>query len=464
MIKKIQFISPWLLYAYVFLLPWQTRWIIERGKIRGDAWEYGSYSLYAIEIILFLVILLQVIAKIADKRRDRRGISGLDLAIAGLALIAGLSFFWSLNSGLALYGWGRIMEGVALVWLISRMKFSYRWLVRSFVAGATVQAIIGLGQFLSQTSWGTKWLGMAVHDAGQLGTFVIEAGGERLLRAYGGLPHPNMLGGLLVVALILLFGLYFDLYRRIYLWYATLSLKQQQKLWSTSKSNMLGFAAEIVFYLFCFIISGFGLIATFSRGAWLGLIIALFIMGGLIILKQDKKKLYVFLKLGIILALIAGISLSVYWEPITTRFKSEPRLEQISLESRGTYQDQAMELLKENWIVGVGVGNYTQAVREKITSRLDAWEYQPVHNIFLLIGVELSVFGLLIFCFLVFEIFRRFVKSFLGKKFLDRWSLTGFGIILALLVIGIFDHYIWTLYFGIMLWWFGLGFYRKATK
>ena len=296
MMSKIQRLSEWLLYIYLFLFPWQTRWIIRTGKFGSDSWEYGTYSLYCVEILLLLLIFLQIILRLNEKRRVNWGVSGIDLAMTGVVLISGLSFFWSLNPGLALYGLARVLEGAGLVWLMLRLRFSYRWLGRAFIAGATMQAIIGIVQFLGQTSWNSKWFGMALHEAGQLGTFVIETGTDRLMRAYGGLPHPNMLGGLLVVAIILLMGLYFDLYRRIYSWYVTLSLEEQRRPWAKCKSDVLGFTAEIVFYLFCFIVCTFGLIATFSRGAWLALIATLFVMGGLIILKHDKKKLFVFLK------------------------------------------------------------------------------------------------------------------------------------------------------------------------
>jgi len=54
--------SAVLTLLFVFLIPWQARWISSIGKINGREWEYGTQSLYATEILLG-VILVAVIAK-----------------------------------------------------------------------------------------------------------------------------------------------------------------------------------------------------------------------------------------------------------------------------------------------------------------------------------------------------------------------------------------------------------------
>ena len=42
----------------MFLLPWQTRLIWQQGEINGAPWEYGTYSIYATQILLWLIIIL----------------------------------------------------------------------------------------------------------------------------------------------------------------------------------------------------------------------------------------------------------------------------------------------------------------------------------------------------------------------------------------------------------------------
>jgi len=49
------------LYLLVFALPIQTRWIIKAGALNGGPWEYGTYSLYATDILLLLLLLLFIV-------------------------------------------------------------------------------------------------------------------------------------------------------------------------------------------------------------------------------------------------------------------------------------------------------------------------------------------------------------------------------------------------------------------
>jgi len=60
--KHVNKIIEYGILLFVFLIPWQARWIISIGKINGREWEYGTQSLYATEILLG-VILVAVIAK-----------------------------------------------------------------------------------------------------------------------------------------------------------------------------------------------------------------------------------------------------------------------------------------------------------------------------------------------------------------------------------------------------------------
>ena len=48
----------YLLYLFVFLLPWQTRWVARDYQIRGDVFEYGRIGLYAFDIILIILLAL----------------------------------------------------------------------------------------------------------------------------------------------------------------------------------------------------------------------------------------------------------------------------------------------------------------------------------------------------------------------------------------------------------------------
>ncbi len=112
MIKEMKLIDnlknnklEYLFYLFVFLLPWQTRWII-----KDSYFEYGRISLYGFDIILIilLVFLLFKTGKINNKL----------FFYGSLALVffSFLSVFWAANKLVSVY-WGvRMLLGFGLFW------------------------------------------------------------------------------------------------------------------------------------------------------------------------------------------------------------------------------------------------------------------------------------------------------------------------------------------------------------
>jgi hypothetical protein len=78
-------------------------------------------------------------------------------------------------------------------------------------------------------------------------------------------------------------------------------------------------------------------------------------------------------------------------------------------------------------------------MQEFSSLKLQPWQFQPVHNIYLLLLNELGLLSL----FLFKEIERGF-----KKLQTDPWKL---GLATAFAVVGLWDHYLLSLYQGIML-------------
>jgi hypothetical protein len=96
----------------------------------------------------------------------------------------------------------------------------------------------------------------------------------------------------------------------------------------------------------------------------------------------------------------------------------------------------SLQLIKENFWFGVGLNNFIPNLVKVSNTFVNAWELQPVHNIFLLVFSETGVVGLIMFCFLVFS----------GISFLTlNYSL------LTILITGLSDHYWLTLQQNILL-------------
>ena len=56
--NTLQKIIEYGFYLFLFILPWQTRWIIVPGEINEGYFEYGTYSLYGSDILLIILLFL----------------------------------------------------------------------------------------------------------------------------------------------------------------------------------------------------------------------------------------------------------------------------------------------------------------------------------------------------------------------------------------------------------------------
>ena len=215
--KILEKIIEWGIYLFVFLLPWQTRLILNEGNLNGY-WEYGTISIYATEILLWAIFILAAVwwtinkiqdlkskIQISNKIQNQKSKS-VFVFLSLFVVWALVSVFWSDSKGLTLYVWHWLAEAVGLFLILRIVKLDAAKLMWAFVLSAVFQAGLGLWQFLSQSTFSSKWLGMAMHDPAVPGTFVVETALRRWLRAYGALPHPNMLAGFLAAAIFFTFG------------------------------------------------------------------------------------------------------------------------------------------------------------------------------------------------------------------------------------------------------------------
>ena len=57
-------IIEYLFYFFIFLLPWQTRWIFHDSLIGGEIYEYGRLSLYGFDVVFIILLFCHLIKKI----------------------------------------------------------------------------------------------------------------------------------------------------------------------------------------------------------------------------------------------------------------------------------------------------------------------------------------------------------------------------------------------------------------
>jgi O-antigen ligase len=230
--------------------------------------------------------------------------------------------------------------------------------------------------------------------------------GESFLRAYGTLPHPNILGGF---TLVLLLGP------------ITFFIRKE-------RPNNLALLL---------LMPGISLLAlTFSRSAWLAVIVF-----SLVLLWKSKyfdgRRLALLL---IIIAISFIVTLLPYRQLVQARTTgATSHSEEFSFIGRAWLSQEALRMIGEHPFTGVGIGSFITELAKRAG---EGYVIEPVHNIFLLAGAELGILGLLLAIALSIFFLYRLFKAQNPNAILAGATLTGLG------VIGFFDHYLWTLASG----------------
>lgn len=413
---KLEKIINYLLIIFLFILPWQSRYIFLAGNLKNEYWEYGTLALYASDAILVIILLLAIINYCLKKTRAKLQTSTIWLIILSSAALL-INVYFSLNKLISLRNalWFIMAVGIFIILKNTSLKKSLAVLI--FVISASLSGLLGLWQFVAQNSFASTILGLAKHDPTNLGVSVIEAIApdgiiERWLRAYGSLDHPNIFAGLMMAGLI--FSLYFIITGQ-----------------NTDKKNIFIMAALVA-------LTG-GLATSFSRAGWLATVISILIFMIYSIKNQQIKSKEVW-SFFIISFITISLLIIPYYYIFTPRISFDSRLEKISTEERYAGYKESWSIIKQYPILGSGLGTYGIAL-EKINSEKTVWFYQPVHNIFILILSEAGLIGVILSIFAIYLIIK---KSITDNKALVVSLLCG------LLILGIFDHWLISLHFGFL--------------
>ncbi len=461
-LQKIQNVS---MLLFLFLLPWQTRYIWKYGQLNGGYWEYGTGSLYATEILLWIILIVFFIQNFLNKEVwvglfKKKNI--FSLVFAGFLAVVGSSVVLSENFGVSYNYIFHILEGMAIMTVLfrsgqsvipseprgdegstpiintdrdsplgasrtSRKVRNDNYLFALWL-GAVVQGALAIYQFLTQHVFASKWLGMAAQESYNLGPSVIQFADERWLRAYGSFGSPNSLGIYLAVLFVLGFILYFKT-----------QLPRHKILISVGQ---------------LFILSG--LLLSFSRGAWLAAMVGLVSLAVVLFFKQ-KEFLRDFIKQIIFAVAVIVFWVVIFYPVFSARFNLQNRLEATSVSERRGQYSESLSFIKNNPFFGVGPGVYTFALAKKYPE-LASWQLQPIHNIYLLILVEMGLVGMLVLFVLVANFVRIIIKN----------NLIYLPVLASLFMLGIFDHWLVSMFTGIVFWWviisLGLIYKSKQTK
>lgn len=404
------------LYLWLLIWPWQTKLIL-----RTSDSPYLEISLFLSLLILLVPLIIwthQIFTK--DYWRFKKGMSRplWWRALLVWELITFASIFWASDFMLALYRYIILVFGILLFYVIKSTDFvKAKLVIRYFIIGLITPSLLAIWQFFTQSTLSSKYFGLAYHASNILGDSVIETSAGRFLRAYGSFDHPNILGGMMVIGLILV-------------------------LYSSLKKEIS--RNERLFYLLSFSVFYLALLVSFSRAAWLALLVsAPFILFSAWRRGRFQKKL-----IALFIILVVGISVAVInpsRDLFLGRTQTDSRLEIKSIDERELYLEQAKEVITRNPFMGTGISGYTTEVKILDNFSFPYWYYQPVHNYWLLAWAEIGIFGLIAIILFWFAVFKAGLKNGL-------WS-----IILALGVFSLLDHWLWDQTFGLLVFFVVMG-------
>jgi O-antigen ligase len=453
------------LYLLVFLLPLQTRWILRSIEVGGWDYAYGTIGLYAVDILLLALLALFAWErrKVLTHGSKSALIPRFWLFLAGLELVIFVSILVARDMPVAIYGYANFLLGIGLLWIILYGKYSYFKMTVSYLAGALLQAGAGIWQFLSQSDFSSKWLGTAMHSPGEMGASVVETlSGGRWLRAYGTLDHPNILGGYLAIAILLAAYLY--LYKKKKTNKPDNNHDKKVKAGKIDWQAAGGFAKKYEHPVLLGVIAVLfiALFFSFSRTAWAGLLIGLIIFLAVSFYQRHKPAQIQLIKLVVILAVLSGTLFVFYHELVLSRLSQDTYTEIKSANERISSYEIASGVIRKNLFLGSGIRNYGLETENILGQEMDYYVYQPVHNVFLLVLAEIGLLGLIFFVAVLQYVFSRIYSPGISSKANAKQQSVNQGpyqaaFLFAVLAMFLFDHWWWSLHFGVLLFWFIIG-------
>ncbi len=349
--------------------------------------------------------------------------------------------FWLPFAGLSLLGMFSLRHSSAANALFYLTMILVAWAVYLYVVNERpqltaaigvvllIQGTVALAQFYLQHEAGLGWLGEPILDLGVEGTSVLWARGHNWLRGYGLTSHPNVLGTILCIGLLL---------------YLPQAVRWTQ--WSLPRQ---------LFFSLASLIGISGLFLSFSRAAWLAFAAGILTWCFLWWRQQQRQEQTARpiirpqhpqrpqgpqgpkALLGLILVLPLLWLFVAYYDLAFSRFLNlDSEIEATSISERVGSAEIALQLIMTYPIWGVGLGRFVEAAQ-----MIDPNATQ-VHNVPLLVAAELGIGGLLLWLWLVLAPFGRLRR---GAADIPHNSLLPSQLApwVAMIVLNLFDTTLW---------------------
>jgi O-antigen ligase len=428
--KTLTFLNAarYALWLFFLTFPFQIRTFVYTDPVfqTGEFNYYTTVFVYMSDVFLLAAFLCWAVS-LWKKETDQGFHLGSDMLtfflMAFLLVMLGNIFFAS-EARLHFFIFFRFVELFLLYLMVVNRVLRQEQIVLGLIFGLCFQAFVALYQYALQGSVGLTFLGEPVATAATPGVAKIDIGDQKILRAFGTMPHANVLGGMMFMGIM----------------YAVALIKKYR--W---------FVAGVL------LLFAMGLLFSFSRSAFFALIAAFL----LYISVQNSRVVvrYVLLAVSVLLFFIIIFRLE---SVVLTRFMFE---DTSSAQERTLYLQISRDMFFDQPF-GVGLGAFTLNMQDYTGVKLVPWLFQPVHNVFLLAANELGILGGLLFFAIFGYGFHQLLFLIRMQKNPDnRFPL---GLLMAMLVgiavIGFFDHYFFTIYQAQVMLFVYFGFVSSLLK
>jgi O-antigen ligase len=412
-----------LVYATLLSMPFSAFLPLAPPLLSNVVLLYVTPGIELADIPAFLLLQLAAGRRILHPTSTRSSPSST--ALAGLlalvpltlALLAFAGAFDALIPRLAVYSACRWLFAAGVFWGIRQAAVPPQRVAVVLGLGLCLHVIVALLQVLHGAPLGLP--GELALPADAHGAPVLHLGEHVLLRGYGLTFHPNVLGGYLAVALVLLLPL----------------------------ARRLAAQCLIVFLTL-------GLALTLSRSAVLAFVAA----GGPMLWwlsRQDPEYRRIARHALLAASCLVLVTLPLWWKPITARLQPLGLLlglsaagtpsaiaEKQALWARNEMNRMAWQAFLRHPLLGVGAGNFPALMLAENSRLLP----QYVHNVPLLLAAEVGIFGLAAWLWIPIAATLRLWRDRRGP-----WLVAGCAAAGIITIIGMFDCYPWSLQAGRLL-------------
>ncbi len=409
-----------LFYILIFLLPANLGYHFVRSwsYVDGILIDYLIPTIFVQDILVFLILLIWLFRTLINPPPIHDTSGWIFRWLFLFLFCVFISIFISYNVYASIYAFLRlILYALFSIYVLHAFDFNLEWekMLKILAFSVFFVSILGLIQWFKQGAVFNNYIffGEQPYNSLTNGISREHLFNKVFIPVYGTFRHPNIFAGFLCVTLLW----FYIQFRHLHAYKALLALGITVLFLTFSYIAIFTFLTSIIFYH---------------------------------AIKKYGSKIYKYLFVFLLVFALSSIALPYITDRYFSNFPSFYR--------RVYLLENSLQYLKLGYYFGTGINTSTEYAFDNVQYFGEMKYLQPVHNVFVLILVESGVFALIFFILFIIFIFFGLHNRSDDKTIL--FLLTFFQIIL----LSLFDHYLYTIHQTFLLFWLTVGFYFAYNK